>query len=235
MRLTIFTGAKWMAIITVLAVVAVGSLGCAGVRARRRPAEPSGFLGDYSQLAKIEGYDFLQLYIASGVDWSQYHAIHLESVTLWASSPGQGKLTDADQQLLTDILYKALYDKLSERFLMAEHPGPQTIDLRAALTQVQGANVPLNTITTVVPQLRVLATLGGLATDTAALVGSASIEIQARDGITDRLLVAAVDSRAGHKSLITMLSKWADVEAAANFWGQEVAQFFARQGVQQKG
>jgi hypothetical protein len=235
MRLSIFIRPRWAAIITVLAVVAVGSLGCTGVRARRSPAEPSGFLGDYSQLAKVEGYDFLQMYIAPGVDWSQYHAIHLESVTLWASSPDRVKLTDAEQQLLTDILYKALYNALGERFLMAEHPGPQTIELRAALTQAKGANVPLNTITTVVPQLRVLTTVGGLAADTAALVGSASIEIEGRDGIADRLLVAAVDSRAGHKSLGTMLSKWADVEAAADFWGREVAQFFVRQGVQQKG
>jgi hypothetical protein len=229
-----FTWHRWVALATLLAVVAVGSFGC-GVRARRRAAEPAGFLGDYSQLDTVAGYDFLQLYIDPDVDWSEYHAIHLDSVTLWASSPGQGKLTDADRQMLTDILYKALYDALSERFLMAEHPGPQTIQLRAALTQAKGANVPLNTITTVVPQLRVVTTLGGLAADTAVLVGSASVEFAATDGITDRLLVAGVDSRAGQKRLTTMLSKWADVEAAANFWGKHLAEFFARQGVQQKG
>ena len=148
---------------------------------------------------------------------------------------------------------------------MADEPGPQTIQVRAALTQAQGANVPLNTMTTVVPQLRLLTTVGGLATDAlaqngphkpitrflplrrpistvgvtparlAALVGSASIEIEGRDEITDRLLVAAVDSRAGQKSVTTMLSKWADVQAAASFWGKQVADFFARQGVDQKG
>ena len=104
---------------------------------------------------------------------------------LWMSS-AQGKLSDADQQMLTDILYKALYDALSERFSMVEHPGPQTIELRAALTQAKGANVPLNTITTVVPQLHLITKLGGLAADTAVLVGSASIEVEANDGITDR-------------------------------------------------
>ena len=67
-----------------VAVVVVGALGCGGVRARRQTAEPSGFLGDYSRLEKVQGYDFQQMYIASGVDWSDYHAIHLDSVTLWA-------------------------------------------------------------------------------------------------------------------------------------------------------
>lgn len=226
---------RWMATSALVATAMVGALGCGGVRARRQAPEPSGFLGDYSRLEKIQGYDFLQMYIAPGVDWSQYHAIHLDSVTLWTSDRAQAKLTDADQQLLTDIVYKALYDALSERFLMAEEPGPQTIQVRAALTQAKGANVPLNTITTVVPQLRILTTVGGLAADTAALVGSASIEIEGRDEISDRLLVAAVDARAGQKSLTTMLSKWADVEAAAAFWGKRVADFFARQGVDQKG
>ena len=226
---------RWVATTLLVAIVTIASLGCGGVRARRYRAEPSGFLGDYSRLEKVEGYDFNQMYIAPGVDWSDYHAIHLESVTLWASEQGQTKLTDADQQLLTDIVYKALYDALSERFLMAEEPGPQTIQVRAALTQAKGANVPLNTITTVVPQLRLITTVGGLSTDTAALVGSASIEIEGRDEITDRLLVAAVDSRAGNKSLTTMWSKWADVEAAADFWGKRVADLFARQGVHQKG
>ena len=149
-------------------------------------------------------------------------------------SSAQGKLSDADQQVLTDILYKALYDALSERFSMVEHPGPQTIELRAALTQAKGANVPLNTITTVVPQLHLITKVGGLAADTAVLVGSASIEVEANDGITDRVLVAAVDSRAGQKNPTTMLSKWADVEAAAKFWGKRLAEFFVRQGVQQR-
>lgn len=223
------------AMTTVLAVLTAAALGCAGARARRQPPEPSGFLGDYSRLEKVAGYDFAQMYLTPGVDWSNYHAIHLDSVTLWASDRTRANLTDADQQMLTDVVYKGLYDALSARFLMAEEPGPQTIQVRAALTQAKGANVPFNTITTVVPQLRVLTTLGGLATDTAALVGSASIEIEGRDEITDRLLVAAVDSRAGQKSLTTMLSKWADVEAAASFWGRQVADLLARQGVQQKG
>jgi hypothetical protein len=78
------------------------------VRARRQTAEPSGFLGDYSRLEKLQGYDFQQMYIAPGVDWSGYYAIHLDSVTLWLTDGGQAKLNDADQQLLTDVVYKAL-------------------------------------------------------------------------------------------------------------------------------
>ena len=43
-----------------LAAVAIGSPGCGGVRARRHSAAPSGFLGDYSRLEKVKGYDFQQ-------------------------------------------------------------------------------------------------------------------------------------------------------------------------------
>jgi hypothetical protein len=117
---------------------------------------------------------------------------------------------------------------------MADESGPQTIQLRAALTEAQGANVPLNVATTVVPQLRVLATLGGIATDTAAVVGTATIEIEARDSLTDRVLGAAVDSRAGNKSVTRAFSKWADVRAAADLWAERVRDFLVRAGVEQR-
>ena len=85
----VFSSQRWVA--ATLIVVAVASLGC-GVRARRRAAEPTGFLGDYSRLEKVAGYDFLEMYIEPDVQWSKYRAIHLDSVTLWASSV-QGKLS----------------------------------------------------------------------------------------------------------------------------------------------
>jgi hypothetical protein len=227
------SGARCALVLT-LALAVAGSAGCAATRARRSAAPPSGFLGDYSDLRRAKGYDAQRVFVAPDAKWSSYHAIHLDSVTLWATGQSERKLSDADRQLLTDIVYKALHDKLGERFVMADRSGPQTIELRAALTEAHGANVPLNVITTVVPQLRVLTTVGGLATDTAALVGSASVEIEARDSVTKRRLGAAMDSRAGNKSLLRAFSKWADVQAAADRWAERVRDFFVREGVRQR-
>lgn len=224
----------WQQSITLLLIMLViaASSGCGATRARRSTPPPSGFLDDYSEL--LEGTGVHKAYVAPGIDWASYYAIHLDSVTLWVTGKSERKLSDDERQMLTDILYDALYTKLNERFLMAEETGPQTIELRAALTEAQGAIVPLNVVTTVVPQLRVLTTIGGLTTDTAAVVGAATVEIEARDSISQRRLAAAVDSRAGNKGIVRAFSKWADVRDAANYWAEGVRDFLVRQGVHQR-
>ena len=79
-----------------------------------------------------------------------------------------------------------------------------------------------------------MSTVAGLGTDTAALVGAASAEAELTDAITNERLAAAVDSRAGTKGIMRMLSKWADVEAIGDHWAENVRDFLVQQGVQQK-
>jgi hypothetical protein len=43
--------------------------------------------------------------------------------------------------MLTDMAYKALSDKLREKFELADQPGPGVLRIRAALTEAKGANV----------------------------------------------------------------------------------------------
>ena len=227
---------RWIAVI-VLASLALAAAGCGIIRPTRgrhfEEAQHSGFLGDYSQLAPREGYDAQEVYIAPKVAWAKYDSIYLESVTLWVTDESK-KIDPKDQQMLTDILYKSMSEKLGEKFKLVKAAGPGVIKMRMALTEAKGARVALNTLTTVVPQLRAVSTIAGLGTDTAALVGTASVEAEANDGITDQRLAAVVDSRAGTKGITRMLSKWADVEAISDHWAERVRDFYVAQGVQQK-
>jgi hypothetical protein len=52
-------------------------------------------------------------------------------VTLWANED-LDKLSAEDQQMLTDTLYTALHEELSQYFEISDHAGPDTIRLRAA-------------------------------------------------------------------------------------------------------
>jgi hypothetical protein len=61
-----------------MVVAITGSSGCAATRARRGAPPPSGFLGNYSELR--EGYAAHKAYVAPGIDWAGYHAIHIDSV-----------------------------------------------------------------------------------------------------------------------------------------------------------
>jgi len=222
--------------VILLVALCVGLLDCASVRGRRGEPERSGFLGDYSQLKEQEGYDARLIYVAQGVDWDAYEAVHIDSVTLWANED-TARISDEDRQMLTDVMFKALRTELGAQFQLVDQPGPGVLRVRAALTQAKGAKVALRTITSILPPAWVVSTAGGLATDTASLVGTATLEIEVVDSITSDRLAAAVDSRAGTKSILAgkrTFTKWGDVEAADRFWANRVTGFFVRQGVQRK-
>ncbi len=194
------------------ALVAVA--GCATTR-QTRSAEPSGFLGDYSIL-EPGGDGQAQLRYVKDMDFSVYHSMILESVTLWHE--GSPKVTPEEQQALTDYAYVAFHDAFRRSFRMVREPGEGVIRAKIALTEVTGARVLANAITTVLPQLRTLSRLGALATDQSFAAGRASLELEILDSLTGERLGAWVDERMGAKALRHAFSRWADVEAAIDFW-----------------
>ena len=221
----------------VLAAVAVVILlsGCAATRGRRGTPEGSGFLGNYSELEKNPAYPAALVYVKPGVQWSRYSSIQIDSAGLYLSNTSN-KVSPEDQDRLAGMMYNTLRDELDKYFVLASGPGAQTIRIRVALTQVQGARVPARVVTTVIPQLRLLSTVGGLATDTAATVGTATGEMEVLDSVTGERLEAAVDERAGTKALFAerAYTKWGDVQAALNYWSKRMSWQLARQGVQLK-
>ncbi len=209
------------------------AVGCSPLRQRREAVEPSGFLGDYSQLAKNDQYPAYLIYINPSANWSRYNAIILDSVTLWGTSD---KLSDEDRQKITGIAYNALYDTLNKNFTLVNAAGPNVIRLRAAITEAQGSKVALNVVTSVIPQMRVLTTVGGMAADTANVVGEASAEMEMLDSVTLQRLAAGVDRQTGTKALIRghKFDKWGDVQDACNYWAERVDKFLVEKGVRQK-
>ena len=206
-----------------------------GVRARRYDPKPTGFLRDYSKLQAREGYEARLIYINASAVWPKYDAIMIDSVTLWVNEGDKGRLTEEEQQRLTDYLYAALHDQLSKHFVITDRPGPGVIRIRAALTEATGANVPLRIVTTAVPQLNVATTVVGMSADTAYVVGAATVEAEAVGSISGERLAAVVDNRAGTKSIGGQtFEKLGDVQAAANFWAERTAATFVRLGVRQK-
>jgi hypothetical protein len=193
---------------------------CATTR-QRRSAEPSGFLGDYSDLRKGGGDEGLLDYVNPATDFSQYRAVLIDSVTLWRSSE-TAKLSAAERQALTDYLYSAIHKQLGEDYEIANAAGIGVMRLRAAITEAEGAQVMASTVTTVVPQLRLLTTLGGMATDTAALVAKVGLEGEITDSLTGVRLMAVVDRRAGTKTLSGGLGEWSRVEEALDFWAERL-------------
>ena len=210
-----------------VALALLGSLlvtGCAQTR-QSDSVEKSGFLKDYSQLREGEGDEAELIYVNESADFSKYKKVHLDHVTLWAKAEDSdlAKLSQDEQQMLTDYFYSALHKSVSKEYPMTDEAGPDVMRIRVAITEAEDANVTLNAITTIIPQLRLVSTLGGRAADVALMVGTASFEGEIVDSESGERLVAAVDRRVGTKTLRGVFSDWSDTEQAFDAWAEATA------------
>jgi len=75
----------------------------------------------------------------------------------------------------------------------------------------------MDTVSTYIPQMRLVAEAKGLFTGKPAFVGEAVLEGRLTDAWSGDLLAAAMDRRVGGKSFKGM-DDWADVRAAIDAW-----------------
>jgi Protein of unknown function (DUF3313) len=208
---------SFRSLVIVLCVALLAS--CAPTRQPRGEVTTSGFLKDYSILEPGKDDQAKLRYVNPHADFSQYQAVIVDSVTMW-SGPKLSKLDPKVKQALVDSAYTSLVTTLGKSFTITKVPGHGTIRLRAAITEATSSAVVPDLVATVIPQVRLLATLGGLAADSALTVGEAQGEIEATDSLTDELLGAAVDKRIGQRSIQGVFSKWSDVEDAWEYWAE---------------
>lgn len=205
-------------------VAALALSGCAASH-QARSVKPSGFLSDYSQLREGKDGEALLVYIRPGVDWKKYNAILLEPIEVWHDAARTGFLQDVSKeeaQVLADYLDASLRNSLKSDYRFVDRSGPGVLRLRVAITEAEGSTVPLDVVSTVVPQMRALSGVKRIATGTAAFVGKAGIEGELIDGMTDQRLGAAVDRRVGQKRAKGVLNTWDDVQGAFDFWSERL-------------
>ena len=104
---------------------------------------------------------------------------------------------------------------------MTSESGPDVIRIQAAITEAESSNAVLDTVTSIVPQTRLLSGMKSLATGVSAFTGSASVEMRVTDSTTRTVLLEAVDRRGGTKSLSGVTNSWNDVEEAYRFWAEK--------------
>jgi len=91
-----------------------------------------------------------------------------------------------------------------------------------AITEAEASNPAMDTITSLIPQTRLLTgTKGIVAGGKPGLVGAASVEAKVTDAQTGMLLLAGVDRRAGTKSIGGSTDEWGDVEEAYQYWADK--------------
>ena len=213
----------------ILALMLVAT-GCASTQ-EAKSVEKSGFLGDYSLLKEgqrstiSEGAEdeALWVYKNPAADWRKYRKVILDPVTVWTSGK-DSQLKDVsveDRQRLSALLWKTFDETLRKDYEMTSQAGPDVMRIQTAITEAGSSNAVLDTVTSIIPQTRLLSGMKSLATGVSAFTGSASVEFKVTDSNSGTILVEAVDRRGGTKSLSGVTNSWNDVEEAYRFWAEK--------------
>jgi hypothetical protein len=183
----------------------------------------SGFLEDYSVLRAGGEGEARLIYRNPNVNWAAYDKILFEPVSVWRGGESSlDSVSEEDLRRLASDLHHAVRVKLEEDYELVHEPGPGVMRIRLALTDARESDVVLDIFSTVVPPARAASEVRNLATGTQAFVGTASIEGEITDAQTGELLVAAVDSRMGRRSLKGSTDSWGDVSEAFEFWANRI-------------
>ncbi|MCA9422417.1 MAG: DUF3313 domain-containing protein [Nitrospira sp.] len=203
-------------------ILLVSVSGCASTQ-QARSVEQSGFLGDYSILKEGENDETLLIYKNPQADWKKYQKIILDPVTVWVGKDSQLKDVSAeDRQRMADLFWIKLHEALKADYEIVQSTGPEVMRIQAAITETETSNPVLDTVSSIVPQLRVLTGVKGLATGVSGFTGSASVEMKVTDSVDKTLLAAAVDRRGGTKNLRGLTNSWNDVEESFRYWAEKV-------------
>ena len=196
--------------------------GCQSTR-QARSVEKTGFLDDYSILREGAQDEALLVYRNPGVDWITYSKVIIDPVTIWLGKDSQlNEVSPEDRERMANDLWSKLIDALKNDYQIVHTPGPGTMRIQAALTEAEESTIGLDTVSSVVPQMRVLSEAKYLATGTASFVGKASVEAKIIDAVTGNLLLAGVDRRAGSKNVKGSLYTWNDVEEVNSYWANQL-------------
>ena len=149
-------------------------------------------------------------------------------MTVW-KDPGQARfkgVPQSDLQMLANAFYSTVHDKLSEDSLnngARTTFTPGALRVQIALTDAEASNPGLDTISSIVPQLRLATRLSGLITEKPFFVGATTAEAKLTDAMTGELLGAGIDRRVGGNSVEDSLDSWNDVHAAFRLWAERLS------------
>lgn len=175
---------------------------------------PSGFLSDYQQLDSGYGTaDAVTSYLKPGLDLKKYDSVIVEPVTTVVASPG---ISPAVADQLAAYLGSSLRSEMSGQLRVVSTPGPTTLRIRTALTDViesQKAGKPVTTVHTN-PSITLTGTLGSA--ELATFISHVSFEGEILDSQSGERLAALIDHRIGKKREASATSTWSGVRSAVH-------------------
>lgn len=181
----------------------------------------SGFLSDYSGFKKGPSGGADLVYMKEGVDFSKYNKIMMDQVVFYFSEDSKDKGIQPEvMKELADEFHKTFAEVVGTEYPFTETPGPDVVRMRTAITDIKQSHPGIGVVTTVIPQALIISTIKKAATGKHTGVGSASMEVEFLDSMTNERIAAAIDTRSGGK--LAGWSKYGAVKEAFKFWAERL-------------
>lgn len=193
--------------------------------ARRVPlppqAEMSGFLENYALLEEGGPGDVRLVYRNPAVDWSRYHKVMLDPVTLWRSGrKSLAPVPEEDLLRLVSDFQDAVRARLGEKFQVVFRPAPGTMRIRLGITDARASDRVLDVLTAPQGTGRPHpAGAGALDAETRKFLDGAVIEGEIRDAETNELLAQGIDWRSPDAP---PLQTWEQLDRGLAFWANRM-------------
>jgi hypothetical protein len=217
--------------LTIFGLLFAVALVFGGFECYAKSVEYSGFLEDYPTFKKgKKGVDMV--YVKEGVDFKKYKRIMLDQVVFYFKKDSEYKGIQPDKiQELADAYNKAFIDALNEAYPLTDKPGPDVMRVRVAITDLKASKPVFGTVTTIIPIGIGVNLIKKGATGKWVGIGSASMEAEFLDSVSNERILAAIDEKAGGK---IDLGKLSPAKTAFKFWAKRLKTFLDDvQGVEQ--
>ncbi len=200
--------------------------------------QPSGFLGDYSQMMPGTSGRANLVYIWSGVTWAKYTKIWIKPIELWKSdnpkSP-MNRVSPENGQKLIDLFHTSLYNTLSKNYTIVEKGGPDVLIIHAAITDFMRSKPVIGAVSSIYMPLKLISLGKQTLQGTAIGVGSVTVEADFLDGETNQRVAAVLDARSGTMAIRSKFTgTFGDIEKSFKWWAERLDTRLAEEKAGQK-
>lgn len=183
--------------------------------------EKSGFLGSYEGLkpGPKGGADWV--YFKEGVNFSKYNNVIFDEVTFFLKDNAKYKgIKPDDIKELTEAFNDAVRENIGKSYPLVDTPGPDTMRIRAAITDIEPSKPGVSAVSTVLPIGLGISMIKKAATGRHTGVGETSMEMEVLDSQSNERIAAAIDSFSGSK--VSGIKKWGSADEAFKFWTERI-------------
>jgi len=182
----------------------------------------SGFLQDYPTFKEgKKGVDMA--YTKQGVDFSKYNKVMMDEVVFYFKKDADYKgIQPSEIQELNEAFNKAFIDALKAAYPLTDTAGPDVMRVRIGITEIKTSKPGVGTVTTIIPVGLAFSLVKKGATGGYTGIGSATMEAEFLDSLTNERLGAAIDKAPGGKLDVGKLTP---AKEAFEFWAKRLRAF----------